>query len=43
MRMRGTGMTGRRLWRGSATLFGAVLLAVFSVLFMASWREADHR
>ena len=41
MRMRGTGMTKRRLWRGSATLFGAVLLAVFSVLFMASWYGAQ--
>lgn len=34
-------MAGRRLWRGSATLFGAVLLAVFSVIFMASWYGAQ--
>ncbi len=33
-------MTGRRFWRGSATLFGAVLLALFSTVFMASWYGA---
>ncbi len=34
-------MTGRRFWRGSATLFGAVLLALFSTVFMASWYGAQ--
>lgn len=38
MRMRR--MTGRRFRRGSATLFGAVGLAVFAVLFIASWHAA---
>ena len=33
-------MTGRRFWRGSATLFGAVALGLFAVLFMASWHAA---
>ena len=32
-------MTG--FWRGSATLFGTVLLGIFSVLFMASWYGAQ--
>ena len=34
-------MTARRFWRGSATLFGAVLLALVSVIFMASWYGAQ--
>ncbi len=34
-------MTGRRFWRGSSTLFGAVLLALFSTVFMASWYGAQ--
>lgn len=34
-------MTRRRFWRGSATLFGAVVLGLFSVLFMASWYGAQ--
>ncbi len=31
----------RRFWRGSATLFGAVLLGFFSVLFIASWHASQ--
>lgn len=34
-------VAGRRLWRGSATLFGAVLLGFFAVLFMASWHASQ--
>ena len=34
-------MTGRRFWRGSATLFGAIVLGVFAALFMASWYGAQ--
>ena len=34
-------MTGRRFWRGSATLFGAVALGAFAVLFIASWHAAQ--
>jgi len=34
-------MRGRRFWRGSATLFGAVALGAFAVLFIASWHAAQ--
>lgn len=34
-------MTERRFWRGSATLFGAVALGLFAVLFIASWHAAQ--
>ena len=34
-------MTGRRFWRGSATLFGAIVLGLFAALFMASWYGAQ--
>ena len=34
-------MKGRRFWRGSATLFGAVLLGLFAVLFIATWHAAQ--
>ncbi len=34
-------MTGRRFWRGSATLFGAIVLGAFAALFMASWYGAQ--
>ena len=31
----------RRFWRGSATLFGAVMLGLFAALFIASWHAAQ--
>ena len=31
---------GKRLWRGSATLFGAIALGIFAVIFIGSWHAS---
>ena len=39
VRLLGMACRRRRLWRGSATLTGAMLLSVLSILLLAAWQE----